>query len=537
MRRKKKNPGVLQELSPMSLYSRPPPSTDNETGAGNGGCDGNNNKEGCQDGTGNTNGSNGGSGTPPSRGDSGSTGNNNGTGNANNGGIKGSRNGDDHHAQQPMDFENFDYPDSPTQKWLADNADLSPLTVLDNINLKTEFPYAAAAAEIEKPPDNPVINSAGAAEATNNGAQSSAPASVTPPNPATTAAAIPMDATTAENLLQFAASVPVPDSSATFLDIGTDTFSQSLYDDLGDINLSDFQTVGNNNNHLPSANALAAIANASNVDHNASVTTTAAVNHVNTIQLQPVMTAGIGVGGSCTATTTTVVLQPKPVTLEKIGQPQVHTLQPLQPQPPHLEQHQPNINLGDLMKIKSEQAAAAAAAAASASMGTITMLPKESVVNPIKNLIEPLPASALKGLIKVEAAAAPPPLPPPVYTPSLVKVEQPEQLPQQPILKLEMTAPNVGTTPTTQPPGEVFSPLDSMGSSAASMASPGSPSGSSVHPHSPPAATNSGNGGGKMKGSPARKKSTSSSEEDDISNIPSLKMRIQLISQRVSKVY
>ena len=41
-----------------------------------------------------------------------------------------------------MDFENFEYPDSPTQKWLADNADLSPLTVLDNINLKTEFPCA-----------------------------------------------------------------------------------------------------------------------------------------------------------------------------------------------------------------------------------------------------------------------------------------------------------------------------------------------------------------------------------------------------------
>ena len=30
------------------------------------------------------------------------------------------------------------------------------------------------------------------------------------------------------------------DSSATFLDIGTDSFSQSLYDDLGDINLTDF---------------------------------------------------------------------------------------------------------------------------------------------------------------------------------------------------------------------------------------------------------------------------------------------------------
>jgi hypothetical protein len=40
-----------------------------------------------------------------------------------------------------------------------------------------------------------------------------------------------------------------------------------------------------------------------------------------------------------------------------------------------------------------------------------------------------------------------------------------------------------------------------------------------------------------MKSSPVRKKSTSSSstaDEDDISNIPSLQMRIQIISQRVS---
>jgi ovo-like protein len=55
------------------------------------------------------------------------------------------------------------------------------------------------------------------------------------------------------------------------------------------------------------------------------------------------------------------------------------------------------------------------------------------------------------------------------------------------------------------------------------MASPGSPN-----------STNSG--GGKMKGSPARKKSTSSTsttDEDDISNIPSLQTRIQIISQRL----
>merc|ERR1712156_994347 len=42
-------------------------------------------------------------------------------------------------------------------------------------------------------------------------------------------------------------------------------------------------------------------------------------------------------------------------------------------------------------------------------------------------------------------------------------------------------------------------------------------------------------GGGKMKGSPARKKSTwaNTQEEEDISNIPSLQARIQIISQRL----
>merc|ERR1719361_2101861 len=54
------------------------------------------------------------------------------------------------------------------------------------------------------------------------------------------------------------------------------------------------------------------------------------------------------------------------------------------------------------------------------------------------------------------------------------------------------------------------------------MASPGSPNSN----HS---------GGGKIKGSPTRKKSTSSNtaDEEDISNIPSLQTRIQIISQRL----
>jgi len=74
-----------------------------------------------------------------------------------------------------LDLENLEYPDSPTShKWFADNSDLSPLTVLDNINLKTEFPYSTGNVDIDKPPD---INS------------------------------ITLDSG-AENLFQFAASVP-----------------------------------------------------------------------------------------------------------------------------------------------------------------------------------------------------------------------------------------------------------------------------------------------------------------------------------------
>ena len=65
------------------------------------------------------------------------------------------------------------------------------------------------------------------------------------------------------------------------------------------------------------------------------------------------------------------------------------------------------------------------------------------------------------------------------------------------------------------------SPGSPASGGSAGMGQPGSPMGGQQQ-HS-----------GKMKGSPTRKKSTSSTEEDDISNIPSLKMRIQVISQRV----
>jgi len=100
------------------------------------------------------------------------------------------------------EIDQFGCPDSPTQQWLADNADLSPLQVLDNISLKSEFPsYTTVSMETDKPPD---ISNIGM-------------------DPGTT------------NLLQFAASVPVPDhATASFLDIGLESF-QSLYEDLGEL--------------------------------------------------------------------------------------------------------------------------------------------------------------------------------------------------------------------------------------------------------------------------------------------------------------
>ena len=58
----------------------------------------------------------------------------------NNSGSKGGRSnggdgGDD--PDEDMDLDQFQCPDSPTQSWLAENADLSPLQVLDNISLKS----------------------------------------------------------------------------------------------------------------------------------------------------------------------------------------------------------------------------------------------------------------------------------------------------------------------------------------------------------------------------------------------------------------
>jgi hypothetical protein len=252
--------------------------------------------------------------------------------------------------QQEVELDEFGYPDSPTQSWLAQNSDLSPLQILDNINLKSEFPYSSVQGENDKPPD---ISNIG------------------------------MDSTTA-HLLQFAASVPVPDHSTTFLDIGLDTF-QSLYED-----------------HLIS-------------------------------DLIPTTTSF-----TTFDTSFSTLKSGQAVDLKSLGI--------------QLPLH--GVSTGEMM---------------------VTALQPPLG---LRSLIEPLPASALQGLIKMEPSAAPT---------NLIKEEE---------------------------EGEGYGGAEGLSPLAASPGSPGS-------------------AGGKMKS--ARKKSTASTdEEEDISNIPSLQMRISIIQQRVS---
>jgi len=358
--------------------------------------------------------------------------------------MSGKRSGGFTNNNGDLDLENLEYPDSPTShKWFADNSDLSPLTVLDNINLKTEFPYSTSNAELDKPPD---INS------------------------------ITLD-TGAEHLFQFAASVPnVPDNTTTFLDIGADTFSQSLYDDLGDINMHDFPNVG------------------------AFATTETSTSTV----IEP-MTTTISF-----PTSSSVVLS-KPVTLEKVE---------TEPMTTH-----PGVSVGDLVRLKGQQVQPQVLhRPEDLILGpTVQVTTTDQGVSVLKGLIEPLPASALRGLIKIEPTTSTTTT---TYKciPSFIKVE--------PQASETVTATTVATleTASIQPEQQfieqvkpVFSPA-SLSIGSASLASPGSPNSSS-----------SNNGGGKIKSSPCRKKSTSSltQEEEDISNIPSLQARIQIISQRL----
>ena len=270
------------------------------------------------------------------------------------------------------EVDQFGYPDSPTQNWLAAHADLSPLRILDNINLKSEFPYSVSM-DTEKPPD---ISNIGLDTATNN-------------------------------LLQFAASVPVPDHTTTFLDIGLDSF-QSLYED---------QLMGD-------------------LAQGATVTT-----------MTTVATPSILEAGTFTKVTE---LGPGQVDLRSLGLQSVTSVQCVGP--------------------PGQEAIMAHMTPVTA---PLTLTPQPPA---LKSLVEPLPASALQGLIKIE----------PNFDTSLVKVEE------------------AGTCDTS---------LDSCYEGASSP------------------------GGGKIKTPSARKKSTASTDtdnEEDISNIPSLNMRLQIIQQRVS---
>lgn len=448
-----------QRLSPFYLYARPPP-----LGQATGRMiaiqsHGNNHQSPPTDGT---------SGSESSNSNGGGQGGNlQRDGNSNqfkggnaNGQEHGSPTGNEESGQ--LDLDSFEYPDSPTQKWLADNADLSPLTVLDNINLKSEYPYATHHV-VEKPPDISTI-------ALDN---------------------------SQENMLQFSASVPVPDSSATFLDIGTDTFSQSLYDDLSDINLADFQ-------HVTVANTMGYT----------TVNTSCSgmvMPHVS-LPMAPLgpSTTGSSMNGHLLTTTgfPSNLMTAKPVTLERLQN--VASLQG-----PVTTTH--SITLSNVVRVKEEPKAMDVTSLNLGALPTIP-IPQEAANNnsiphtslpqapvSLRNLVEPLPASALKGLIKQEIPVTLPNTP--MYNSSnLVKME---------VSDLQGGQDGGGDMTCDSFNQHAYSPM-SMSST------PNSPMGSP-----------SSNGGGKMKGSPHRKKSLST-DEDDISNIPSLKMRIQIISQRVS---
>lgn len=275
-----------------------------------------------------------------------------------------------------IDIDQFDFPpNSPTQNWMARS--LSPLRILDNINLKTEFSYSGTAGVPDKPPDLSNLSNIG------------------------------MDPISA-SMLQFTASVPpVPDHTSSFLE---DTF-QSLYEDqlFGDL-------IPTNNNSLFQIS----------YDHNFS----------------------------------------RPQQQVVVGR----------------EKQE-----GGLIDLKS--------------LGIQIPMPSssasESTRQPpaLKSLVEPLPASALQGLIKIEPPCSVGGVVPGGFNPNIVKVEA-----------------DGGDCCSNHT--HAYSPLPST----SSLPSPGSPE--------------TANGGGKMKAASRKKSTASTDEEDDISNIPSLQMRIQIIQQR-----
>jgi len=283
-----------------------------------------------------------------------------------------------------LDIDQFDFPpNSPTQNWMARS--LSPLRILDNINLKTEFSYSGTAGDPDKPPDLPNLSNIG------------------------------MDPIAA-SMLQFTASVPpVPDHTSSFLE---DTF-QSLYEDqlFGDL-------IPTNNNSLFQIS----------YDHNFSR------------QQQQVV----------------------------IGREKQEGLIDLK-------------SLGIQIPLPGS---------------TLSESPLSTRQPPaLKSLVEPLPASALQGLIKIEPPCSIGGVVPGGFNPNLVKVET--------------DGGDCASGDCCHNHTPVYSPLPST----SSLPSPGSPDSATTC-------------GGKMKAAPRKKSTASTDEEDDISNIPSLQMRIQIIQQR-----
>jgi hypothetical protein len=105
---------------------------------------------------------------------------------------------DDDESGTAVDFDlDFEFAESATRKWIAENPELNPLKVLDHLQLRPDVspppPPNGGVSEVQKPPD---------------------------------LAAIDRDTAT---FLQLA--VPVPDPTQTFLDIGTDFGPISMYED------------------------------------------------------------------------------------------------------------------------------------------------------------------------------------------------------------------------------------------------------------------------------------------------------------------
>jgi len=481
---------------------------------------------------------------------------------------KGSGNKNAGRRDSEMDLDAFDYPDSPTsQKWL-ENPDLIPLTVLDNINLKTEFPYATNI-DIDKPPD---INSISIDHLAN-----------------------------ADNLFQFSASIPPPVPDATshnFLDLPgneTDSFSQSLYDDLVDINLSEFPNVSNIPSNSMSFTSTSGVSTFSTIPSDAI--------HLNGAGFLPPPTtvlSSIPTSLGVTSSLSKIMLPAKPLTFDSLEQSVatsnlIYSLSRLKAELPPISvatttqlQTKPGIDIGSLslsLLPLTAQAAVAALAQASNAPPTPSSIISNSTFqrnhplpSVIKNLIEPLPASALKDFIKVEPmddnyqvsmqvpstfSATTLPSPSHVFAPS-----------QCFNIKIENNNNNLSSSSfplsAESTPATLFAPISLSATPCNIISNTGQIIGTA---HSPPLMSSEqllpgSIGGGKMKSSVMRKKSTcstssncssetlngmvinpvgstittlqaitsntpSSNDEEDISNIPSLQMRIQIISQRL----